>query len=156
MLNFKVVRRDIKPFGRQEKEARYFAQRVVRGTLSLKQVEEQIVQKTSLAKGDVRNAITSLAEVVNSALLSGLRVDLGDLGSFAVEAGVKMMKTPEEVNATTIRKPQIRYTPKHEMRKYAQAVGISVDNPKGGGAATGSGASGTPSGGGTNQPESSL
>lgn len=143
MLNFKVVRRDIKPFGRQEKEARYFAQRVVRGTLSLKQVEEQIVQKTSLA------------EVVNSALLSGMRVDLGDLGSFAVEAGVRMVKTPEEVNATTIKKPQIRYTPKHEMRKYAQGVSISVDNPKGKGESLSTGGS-SASGSGSEQPESSL
>lgn len=129
MLHFKVASRKM-TIGKDKGKTKYFAQREARGVLSLRQVEDEIVQKTSLARGDVRNAIASLAEVVNSALLSGLKVDLGDLGSFGVEANGKMVATEGEVNASTIKKPQIRYNPKHEMRRYAQQVPINVMNER--------------------------
>lgn len=138
MLRFKVASRKM-TVGKDKGQTKYFALREARPTLTLRQVEDEIVQKTSLARGDVRNAIASLAEVVNSALLSGLRVDLGDLGSFGVEAYGKMQATPELVHATTIKKPQIRYTPKTDMRKYAQSVPISVgsDSPRSAGGGIG-------------------
>ncbi len=128
MLNYEIKETTLR-IGKDKGQKRYQAQRMAQGRMTLAMVESEIVQKTSLARGDVRNAIASLAEVVNSALLAGNIVELGDLGSFNVQANGRMMKTPEEVTAKSIKKPQIRYNPKVAMRKYAQEVTINVHRP---------------------------
>lgn len=165
MLDFKVSSREM-TFGKDKGKTKYFAQRVSRPTVGIRQVEDAIVEKTSLARGDVRNAIASLAEVVNQMLLSGISVDLGDLGSFRVEAYGKYQDEARAVTADTIKTPQIRYTPKTAMRRYAQRVRIEVDNPynkkAGGGAVappSGEGSGGSDprdSGGDSRPPEGGL
>ncbi len=92
-------------------------------------VIEHIVAATSLAKGDVRNALTSLAEVVNEALRDGRSVDLAELGNLRVEVTTKMMDTPEEVTvANAVNTPKIRFTPKAAMMAAAKSVQITVDH----------------------------
>ena len=78
----------------------------------------------------MRAAIASLTDVVNEAILRGDSVDLGDLGTLRVAVGVKQMDKEEDVNASTLRKPQVRYTPKKAMRLLAKTIPVSVFNPK--------------------------
>lgn len=146
MLRFSVKSKKAN-FGKHKDQTVYSAQQEMQGRMTLSAVENEIVQRTSLAKGDVRNAIASLAEVVNNALLNGLMVDLGDLGSFKIVANGKQMLSEAEVDATTIKKPRIVHYPKAEMKQYAERVAISVRRDKEGSSTSGSSASG--SGGGS-------
>lgn len=157
MLNYQVAPKKM-TIGKKKGQTMYHAVPVPAPRLNLTQVEEEIVRRTSLSRGDVRNAVASLAEVVNSSLLSGITVDLGDLGTFKVEANGRMMTTEKEVNAASIKTPRIRHYPKHEMRRYAQSVPIAVlrrdgsvassSGTSGGGSSTGGGSGGTSSGSG--------
>ena len=93
----------------------------------------------------MRAAIASLTDVVNEAILRGDSVDLGDLGILRVSVGAKQMDKEEDVNASTLRKPQVRYTPKKAMRLLAKTIPVSVFNPKAKGAHLGDKSSGTSS-----------
>lgn len=140
MLRFKVNSRKAN-IGKRKGQTLYYAQQEMAGRMTLGAVENEIVQRTSLAKGDVRNAIASLAEVVNNALLNGLMVDLGDLGSFKIVANGKQMSSEAEVDATTVKKPRIMHYPKAEMKQHAERVAISVRRDKEGSSTSGSGSS---------------
>lgn len=147
MLRFSVKSKKAN-FGKHKDQTVYSAQQEMQGRMTLSAVENEIVQRTSLAKGDVRNAIASLAEVVNNALLNGLMVDLGDLGSFKIVANGKQMLSEAEVDATTIKKPRIVHYPKAEMKQYAERVAISVRRDKEGSSTSGRGSAGSgPTGG---------
>lgn len=154
MLRFSVKSKKSN-FGKHKDQTVYYAQQEMQGRMTLGAVENEIVQRTSLAKGDVRNAIASLAEVVNNALLNGLMVDLGDLGSFKIVANGKQMSSEAEVDATTIKKPRIMHYPKAEMKQHAERVAISVRRDKEGSSTSGSGSVGT-GGGGTSGGGSST
>lgn len=152
MLRFKVNSRKA-TMGKHKDKTVYFAQQEMAGRMTLSAVENEIVQRTSLAKGDVRNAIASLAEVVNSALLNGLMVDLGDLGSFKIVTNGKYAATKAEVNASTIKKPRIAHYPKAEMKQYAERVAIQVrkaDGSESGSSSASTSGSGSSTGGGSN------
>ena len=81
-----------------------------------------------LTKGDVKNALVSLSNVVCDALQLGMSVDLAELGSFRLVVPSKMMDTPEEVTvANALKAPKIVFTPKQKMRDAASQVELSID-----------------------------
>lgn len=130
MLHYNVASRTAS-IGKHKGKKMFFAQPAPTTKLTARAVEDLITEKTSLTRGDVRHAITSLAEILRWALAEGISVDLADLGSFKVDARGKMMPTEAEVNASTIKTPTIRFYPRKEMRKYAKSVSISVRNANG-------------------------
>ena len=67
------------------------------------------------------------------------------MGTLRVAVGVKQMDKEEDVNASTLRKPQVRYTPKKAMRLLAKTIPLSVFNPKAKGSHLGDKSSGTSS-----------
>ena len=129
MLRFQVKSRKAS-IGKKKGKVLFFAHKQATRRMTLEQVEESISRSTTLTRGDVRAAIASLTDVVNEAILRGDSVDLGDLGTLRVAVGVKQMDKEEDVNASTLRKPQVRYTPKKAMRLLAKTIPVSVFNPK--------------------------
>lgn len=114
--------------GKAKGQTVYYAQAVPQGRLTARAVEDILSEKTTLTRGDIRHAITSLAELVRWALSEGLSVDLADLGSLKVEATSKITLKEEDVNASILNEPRIRFYPRKEMRQYAKSVSISVRN----------------------------
>ena len=133
MLRFQVKSRKAS-IGKKKGQILFFAHKQATRRMTLEQVEESISRSTTLTRGDVRAAIASLTDVVNEAIYRGDSVDLGDLGTLRVAVGVKQMDKEEDVNASTLRKPQVRYTPKKAMRLLAKTIPVSVFNPKAKGA----------------------
>ena len=105
MLRFQVKSRKAS-IGKKKGQILFFAHKQATRRMTLEQVEESISRSTTLTRGDVRAAIASLTDVVNEAILRGDSVDLGDLGTLRVAVGVKQMDKEEDVNASTLRKPQ--------------------------------------------------
>ncbi len=93
------------------------------------EVIEHIVEATSLARGDVKNALVSLSEIVKEALQRGSSVDLAELGSLKVVVPSRYMDTPEEVTAAAaLKTPKIQFKAKQEMASAAKSVSVSVDH----------------------------
>ena len=129
MLRFQVKSRKAS-IGKKKGQVLFFAHKQAARRMTLEQVEESISRSTTLTRGDVRAAIASLTDVVNEAILRGDSVDLGDLGILRVSVGAKQMDKEEDVNASALRTPYVRYTPKKAMRLLAKRVSVSVVNPK--------------------------
>ncbi|MCD7721878.1 MAG: DNA-binding protein [Prevotellaceae bacterium] len=93
------------------------------------EVLDYIVDATSLARGDLKNAITSLAEVLASELSKGRCVDLGELGSFCIEVRSKFEGSPDDVTVEdTLKAPRIVFYPKKRMLKKVRKVRMSIDH----------------------------
>ena len=144
MLRFQVKSRKAS-IGKKKGQVLFFAHKQATRRMTLEQVEESISRSTTLTRGDVRAAIASLTDVVNEAILRGDSVDLGELGILRVSVGAKQTDKEEDVYASTLRKPQVRYTPKKAMRLLAKTIPVSVFNPKAKGAHLGDKSSGTSS-----------
>jgi predicted histone-like DNA-binding protein len=127
MIEFEVKER-VMAIGEKKGQTVYYAAPKTQQRVTPRQLEDEIVRATSLARGDVRNALTTLAEFVNSSLQRGASVDLADLGSVKVTIGAQMMNTPEEVTAATLKTPAIRFFPKQEMLNAAKMVKVKVVN----------------------------
>lgn len=127
MIEFQVKDK-VMGIGEKKGQTLYYAAPKVYARVTSRQLEDEIVRTTSLARGDVRNALASLAELVNSALERGASVDLGDLGLLKVEVGSKMVDLPEQVNATILKTPTVRFFPKREMLNAAKKVKVKVVN----------------------------
>lgn len=125
MLHYQV-RETVARVGKNKGKRVYYAQSQNVQRLTPAAIEQHIVSNTALALGDIRHAIASLTEVVCWGLSQGLAVDLGDLGTFKVVAQSKQVTELKDANASNIKRPQLRFFPKHKMRHAAQSVSISV------------------------------
>ena len=127
MMEFEIDSR-VQPIGKREGQTVYFAKLKTQQKLTNQMVIERIVRETSLAEGDVKNALVSLSNIVCDALKLGMSGDLAELGSFRLTVPSKMMDTPEEVTvADALKTPKITFTPKQKMRDAANAVELSID-----------------------------
>lgn len=108
----------------------YAAPKLSRQHLTTADLEKEIVAATSLTRGDVRNALISLAETVNRALSRGDSIDLGDLGMLKVIINPMYKEKEEDVTSAALKEPVIRFYPKREMRQAYKSVQTRVDNAK--------------------------
>lgn len=129
MIEFEVKERKVKPFGQEEEKTVYYAAPKMNKRRTTRDLENYIINATSLARGDVRNALTSLAEFVNISIQNGDAVELADLGMIKIAVGAKQMDNPREVNVTTLKTPKLQFFPKKEMREAANRVRLKVVNP---------------------------
>lgn len=127
MIDFEVKNR-VMPIGEKKGQTVYYAAPKNVQRITPRQLENEIVRATSLSRGDVRHALTTLAEFVNSGLQQGAAVDLGDLGLIKVVITSQMVNTPQEVTHTVLKTPVIRFFPKQDMLNAAKQVKVKIDN----------------------------
>ena len=127
MIDFEVKNR-VMPIGEKKGQTVYYAAPKNVQRITPRQLENEIVRATSLSRGDVRHALTTLAEFVNNGLQQGAAVDLGDLGLIKVVVGSQMVGTPQEVTAAILKTPVIRFFPKQEMVNAAKSVKVKIVN----------------------------
>lgn len=96
---------------------RYMAVGVSRGVRSLREICEQIEQRTSLSSADVVAAVVSFKQVVESELLNGYSVALGDLGIFSTSLTSEPMETEAACTPSKVRVSKIRFRPSMELKQ---------------------------------------
>lgn len=130
MIEFSIKTRTLN-VGDRKGQTVYYAAPKMQQRMTNKMVIDRIVRETSLSAGDVRNALTSLSNIVNEALAMGASVDLADLGSLRLTVPSKMMDSPEEVTVEkALKTPKITFTPKAAMKDAANSVKLSIDRLK--------------------------
>lgn len=155
MLKFNVKEVKVKLKGDAEVKTRYCARPVNAGNhLTAKDLEDEIVTMSTLTRGDIRNAMSCVAEVVERALRRGYSVDLGDLGTIKPVINSRYEERADKVSANSLKTPTIRFFPKKRMRDASKAIQVQVESMKTSGTGSssptpspggsGSGGSGTP------------
>ncbi len=123
------VKQKVLAVGNRAGQTVYYATPKMTQHMTADEVVDHIVNATSLTRGDVKNALISLAEVVNEALSNGYSVDLEELGSLKVVATSNMMDTPEDVTvAKALNTPRIQFNPKQPMLNAAKRVSLVIDH----------------------------
>ena len=103
-------------------EGKLYATPVNEGKVSQQEIAAEIVAMSSLARGDVANAIESLLDIIPKYLLMGKSVSLGELGTFRVSFSSEGTATEEEFNVGRISGVRVLFTPSPALRKSLRDI----------------------------------
>jgi predicted histone-like DNA-binding protein len=113
-MKYKAIQR-MNPQDRTK--SKWYASPVNDGKIAKTELAKEIVEISSLARGDVSNVIESLIDVIPKYLLMGKSVNLGELGTLRVSFGSEGVETEAEVGASKISGVKIIFTPGAELKK---------------------------------------
>lgn len=95
---------------------KFYAHPVYLGSMSLKELSDEVAEKSSLTRGDCYNVIQNFLSSMKKALDKGYIVKWDDLGSFRTTLSSSGAETPEELSSAHIKKANIRFTPGDELK----------------------------------------
>ena len=95
---------------------KFYAHPVYLGSMSLKELSDEVAEKSSLTRGDCYNVIQNFLSSMKKALDKGYIVKWDDLGSFRTTLSSSGAETPEELSSAHIKKAKIRFTPGDELK----------------------------------------
>ena len=99
-----------------------------------------------IPEGAVKHVIDALIDTLNTNLNKGLSVQLGDFGCFRPGMSCKSQATEEEVDADTVQRVRIVFTPGYKFKDMLNNVSI-YKKTEGYGGSSSSGSNGS------NEPE---
>jgi predicted histone-like DNA-binding protein len=91
------------------KAAKYYAQVQNTGRVSLRTIEEELEQSSSVTRGDVMSIISNLEVLICKCLRNGNVVQLGDIGTFRVSVSSKGAASAKDFTAQNITKARINF-----------------------------------------------
>ena len=103
-------------------KSKYYAQPVNDGKVSQKAIASDIVDLSSLARGDVANVIESLLDTIPRYLIMGKSVNLGDFGTLRLSFSSKGVDDPKEFNTNMISGVKVIFTPSVEFKTSLKKV----------------------------------
>ena len=92
------------------------------GMLKEKEVARQIADETTLNPKEAEMALSQLQKIMLRALHNGQSVQLGDWGSFYLTLNAEGSETEADVNATKVKKVNIRFSPGKELKEAIAKV----------------------------------
>jgi predicted histone-like DNA-binding protein len=113
-MKYKLVKR-ANPQNRDS--SKWYAQPVNEGKVTKTDISKEIVNVSSLARGDVSNVIESLIDIVPKYLLMGKSVSLGELGTLRISFSSEGVDDPNEFTVFKISGVRVVFTPSAELRK---------------------------------------
>ncbi|WP_329904771.1 HU family DNA-binding protein [Porphyromonas pogonae] len=108
----------------------YYAKPAPTQTLSLRTIANDIADSCSLTAADVEATLHRLSYVMKRELMSGKRINLGDLGIFSVSFRSQFVEKADDVDARKIKKPRVVLRQNKEMRMWAKDITLAVEDPK--------------------------
>ena len=118
-MKYKLVKR-VNP--RERKEEKWYASPVNDGKITKTDIAKEIVNMSSLSRGDVFNVIENLLDTMPKYLLMGKSVNLGEFGTLRISFSSKGVETPQEFNTTLIKGAKIIFTPSVELKRSLQEL----------------------------------
>jgi predicted histone-like DNA-binding protein len=114
-MKYKLVRRK-NPQDR-ESPGKWYAAPVNDGKVGQKEIAADIVDLSSLSRGDVGNVISSLIDTVPRYLIINKSVGLGELGTLRISFTSEGVENPEDFTVDKITGIRILFVPSPELRK---------------------------------------
>ena len=127
MQKFKPVQRH-NPLDPQAPN-KFYAIPVYLGSMNLKELSDEVAEKSSLTRGDCYNVIQNFLSSMKKALDKGYIVKLDDLGSFRTTLSSSGVETQEELSSANIKRARIRFSPGDELKgmlenmKFSKKIG---------------------------------
>ena len=119
-MKYKLIERK-NPQQRQV-AGKLYATPVNDGKVSQKEIATEIVNLSSLTRGDVSNVIDNLLDTIPKYLLMGKSVSLGELGTLRISFSSEGVETEEEFNVGKISGVKVIFQPGVDLKKAIKGI----------------------------------
>ncbi|MBE0639397.1 MAG: HU family DNA-binding protein [Bacteroidales bacterium] len=120
MVKFKLIER--KNPRQPGDPSRYYAIGVNQGKVDIRELADQISEKSTVTSIDTIAVIEALLKVIPRELANGRIVTLGDLGTLRLTLKSEGSDQPEKFSATMIKGTKLHFRPGKEVRKVLNNI----------------------------------
>jgi predicted histone-like DNA-binding protein len=92
------------------------------GKVSQKEIAAEIVELSSLSRGDVNNVIDSVLTTIPKYLLMGKSVNLGGLGTFRLSFSSEGVESEEAFNTNLIKGVKVVFIPSTDLKAAIEKI----------------------------------
>jgi predicted histone-like DNA-binding protein len=89
-----------------------------------KELAKKLTEETTLNQKEAEMAIHQLIKVIPELLSAGCTVQLGEMGSFRVTGQTEGSETEAEVNASNIKKLNVRFTESDSLKEVMRKADV--------------------------------
>lgn len=114
-MKYKLIQKG-KP-GDPDAPKKWYATPIKSGTITQKNLAQQISGRSSLTSGDVNNVIQNLLELLPQELIKGNSVQLSDFGTFRLSFSSDGVDTEKDFTKDKIKGVKILFTPSNDFKK---------------------------------------
>ena len=118
-----VVKKRVFGFDKTKTE-KYVAQNVITNTVNFRDLCKEVSMFGMIPEGAVKHVIDALIDALNTNLNKGLSVQLGDFGCFRPGMNCKSQKEEKDVDADTVRRVKIVFTPGYKFKDMLKKASI--------------------------------
>ena len=126
-----VVKKRVFGFDKTKTE-KYVAQNVITNTVNFRDLCKEVSMFGMIPEGAVKHVIDALIDALNTNLNKGLSVQLGDFGCFRPGMNCKSQNEEKDVDADTVRRVKIVFTPGYKFKDMLDNVSIYKTEGNGG------------------------
>lgn len=121
-LHYRITKRKNTIGGKKDQ---YILQAVHTGVITFDQICKEVSDRCSLTPGDVKHAVSELADLYQFHLAEGRIVELGDLGRYKIGFQCKAEDHPDKLTKKSIKKFHLNFQPSKAVKKMLK-VGMKV------------------------------
>lgn len=103
-------------------QIKWYAAPVNEGRVTQREIAADIVELSSLSRGDISNVIESLITIVPRYLMLGRSVNLGDLGTLRISFGSEGVDEKEQFVPSMIKGVKVVFTPSVQLKEAIQKI----------------------------------
>jgi len=118
-MKYKLTKRT-NPLDRSK--AKWYASPINNGKITKTAISKDIVDMSSLTRGDVSNVIENLLDTMPKYLLMGKSISLGEFGTLRLSFSSKGVDTPDKFDTNLIKNVKIVFTPSAEFKKALTVI----------------------------------
>ena len=124
-MKYKLIER--KNPQKKDEPGKWYASPVNDGKITQRNIANDIVDLSSLTRGDVLSTIENLLDTVPKYLLLGKSVNLGSLGTMRISFSSKGVNKPEDFNTKLINKLKVVFTPSTDFKNTINKVSFEKE-----------------------------
>jgi predicted histone-like DNA-binding protein len=103
-------------------KVKYYAAPVHDGKITQSALSKEIVEISSLARGDVSNVIESLLDIFPKYLLMGKSISLGEFGTLRISFSSEGVDDPADFHVNLISGVKVIFTPSVELKQQLDYI----------------------------------
>ena len=118
-MKYKLIER---PNPQNRTQTRWYASPINDGKITKDELAKEIVNVSSLARGDISSTIESLIDTMPKYLLMGKSIQLGEFGTLRISFSSEGVDAPEEFNVSKISELKVVFRASVEFKKALENV----------------------------------
>ena len=103
-------------------DKKYYASPVSGGEMDIKAITKAIEKISTVSGADIRAVLYALVDVSIDGLERGEIIRLGELGNLRITLSSEGKSTPEEINASSVKKAGIIFTPGALLKEMLKTI----------------------------------